>query len=453
MPAVLIVEDNPSLREVLVKVLQKDNSLDVYYASDGEDALEKLQEIKYDVVISDIKMPLMGGLALLERIKREEPGVATILMTAYGTIRDAVSAMKLGAFDYITKPFSNDELRIVVDRALTHKNLIEENRFYKEREKETYNFDKIIGKSRAMQEIFMRIQKTAKSDATVLIHGETGTGKELVAHAIHLLSKRKDKMFVAMNCAVFAAGVLESELFGHERGAFTGAAARKTGRFELAQSGSLFLDEIAEISLNMQVKLLRVLQERVFERVGGTAQIKMNARIIAATNKNLTDLLESGRFRRDLFYRLNVVDIYIPPLRERKEDIVPLVRHFIKMYGKSVQPAVRGIKKDAFQYLIDYDWPGNVRELENVIERATVLTDAAEIGITDLPADIIKQGMTSVSEALNFGGTLPQRIELFEKKEIVKALQQCSENKTRAAAELGLKRTTLLYKMERYGIK
>jgi len=453
MATVLIVEDNPSLREILVKVLQKDKDLEVHNAGDGESALEMIKTFKYDVVISDIKMPFMDGIELLQRVKKYDNSIVMIMITAHGTVQSAVKAMKLGAHDYLTKPFSNEEFRMTIQRALKHRTVLEENRFYKEREQASYSFENIVGQSRSMQNIFKVVRKVAKTNANVLIQGDTGTGKELLAHAIHLLSARRDKLFVAMNCAVFAPGVLESELFGHERGAFTGADSRKIGRFELASGGTLFLDEVGEISQNMQVKLLRVLQERVFERDGGTAEIKSEARIIAATNKNLEDEVTKGNFRKDLFYRLNVVAIHIPALRFRKDDIPLLVSHFINKYGQTVAPKVVGISDRAMQHLIDYDWPGNIRELENVIERAIVLSEDKVLDITDFPNEL--QFKKDKVETADFGeaGTLEQKVEQFERMEILKALQRNNNNKSKAALDLGLKRTTLLYKISRYGLK
>ncbi len=384
----LIVDDERNYLIILQELLE-DEGYEVFTADNAEEGLRKALELNPDVVVTDMKMPGMDGMTFLDRLHRSRPDIPIIMMTAYGTIEKAVEAMKTGAFDYICKPFENEEFLVVVSKALEHYRLICRNRELSEELKERYCFGNIIGKSAPMQRLYYTIERIAPSRATVLITGESGTGKELIARAIHYNSPRKDKPFVSINCGAIPETLLESELFGHEKGAFTGAVQRRKGRFEMAHEGTLFLDEISEMSPYLQVKLLRVLQEMEFERVGGMETIKVDVRIIAASNRDLKKEIESGRFRSDLFYRLNVVHIEVPPLRDRREDIPLLVRHFLEKYsGEAGRAGSMSVSQDAMRCLMDYSWPGNIRELENAIERAVILCSGSEITLGDLPPEI-----------------------------------------------------------------
>lgn len=397
-PVVLVVDDEKNWLIVLEEILQ-DEGYEVLTADNAHDALQLAMNNDVDVVVTDMKMPEIDGITLLDRLHRAKPDVPIIIMTAYGTVEKAVEAMKKGAFDYICKPFTNEEFLVVVSKALEHFRLITANRKLQREVEERYRFDNLVGKSAVMRRLFDTIEKIAPSKATVLITGESGTGKELIARAIHYHSPRRDKPFVSVNCGALPETLLESELFGHEKGAFTGAIQRRKGRFELAHEGTLFLDEISEMSPHLQVKLLRVLQEMEFERVGGMETIRVDVRIIAASNRDLKTEMEEGRFRQDLFYRLNVVHIQVPPLRERKEDIPLLVQHFLTRYagelGKGVPVRVH---PEAMRCLIEYHWPGNVRELENVIERALILATGDEITLRDLPEEIRNPEYTGIEE-------------------------------------------------------
>ena len=374
METILIVDDEKNYLLVLSAVLEEEG-YEVLTTASGLEALEIQKASDVDLVLTDMKMPGMDGIELLEQIKTRDPELPVIMMTAHGTVDKAVEAMQKGAYSYILKPFDNERLTLYVKKAIATYEVVRENRRLRSAVESQYQFGNIIGKSKPMRDVFKIIQKVAPSNATVLIEGESGTGKELVAKSIHFNSPRRDNAFVAVNCSALAESLLESELFGHERGAFTGAVSSKKGRFELAHGGTLFLDEIGELSANLQVKLLRVLQEKTFERVGGVRLIAVDIRVIAATNKNLDLEMRAGRFREDLFYRLNVVHIAIPPLRDRQEDIRLLVNHFLQKYAaerKSAVP-VRGLAQEVDRLFYDYSWPGNVRELENVIERVMIL--------------------------------------------------------------------------------
>lgn len=374
--SILIVDDEPNIRRVLSAVFEK-AGYQVYTAENGKKALDIIStEQNLDVVLCDLIMPDLNGVEVLKTAREINPRLSLIMITAHGTIKTAVDAMKLGAFDYITKPFDMDEIKLVVKNALERSQLLVENTQLKQELKSRYRFDEIVGNSGKMQEVFKIIERVANSNATVLIRGESGTGKELVARAIHYNSPRASKPFIAVSCAALPETLLESELFGHEKGAFTGAVGQKAGRFELAHQGTLFLDEIPEISPAVQVKLLRALQEREFERVGGTKTVKVDVRLIAATNRDLEQLVADGQFRADLYYRLQVIQIFLPPLRERREDIPALVEHFIAKFNAQNNKNIRYATKEAMDLLMNYSWPGNVRELENAIERAVVLTDA-----------------------------------------------------------------------------
>jgi len=376
---ILIVDDDSIIRETIREALAGRPEFTVTTARDGSEAADKLKDVFYDVILTDMKMPGLGGIELLDRVNERMPGAVVIVMTAFGTIETAVSAMKKGAFDYLTKPFSIDELEIVIGKALTHQRIVNENRYLREEIGFEYNFGNIVGTSAVMKEVYDIIAKVAASDATVLIHGESGTGKELVARAIHFNSRRKDGPFIKLNCAAISSGLLESELFGHEKGAFTNAISRKPGRFELADGGTLLLDEVSEMEFALQSKLLRVLQEGEFDRVGGVQTVKTDVRIVSTTNRDLPHEIREKTFREDLYYRLNVIPVHLPPLRSRKEDLPLLIEHFLQKYNRKNARAISGVTEEAMALLTAYDWPGNVRELENAIERAVVLSSTEEL--------------------------------------------------------------------------
>ncbi len=380
--SLLIVDDEPNIRRVLEAVFAKDG-YQVRTAENGRKALDIVAtEPGLNVVICDLIMPDMNGVEVLEAAKEINPRLSLVMITAHGTIKTAVDAMKLGAFDYITKPFDMDEIKLVVKNALERSRLLEENVELRQELKSRYKFDNIVGSSGKMQEVYRIIERVAASNATVLIRGESGTGKELIARAIHYNSPRAQKPFIAVSCAALPETLLESELFGHEKGSFTGATGQKIGRFELATQGTLFLDEIPEVSPGVQVKLLRALQEREFERVGGTKTVKVDVRLIAATNRDLEQLVADGVFRADLYYRLQVIQVFLPSLRERMEDIAPLVEHFIQKFNKENGKAVKFLSPEAMDLVMKYEWPGNIRELENAIERCVVLADPASDLVT-----------------------------------------------------------------------
>jgi two-component system response regulator AtoC len=450
MHKILIVDDELSVRDSLRMIFKKDYQL--LMAGSAEEAWEKVQREEVDLVLLDIIMPGKDGMELLKKIREFYPLLPVVMLTATKTVKTAVEAMKMGAYDYITKPFDIEELELVAEKALEARDLKIENRRLQEEVEERYQFESIIGKSKPMQEIFSTIRQIAEKNSTVLIHGESGTGKELVARAIHYNSSRKNKAFVAVNCAAIPESLIESELFGHEKGAFTDAQTRRIGHFELAHQGTLFLDEISELSLPTQAKILRALQEREFVRVGGTKTISVDVRLISATNKNLEELMSRGGFRSDLYYRINVVPLTIPPLRERKEDIVLLVQHFL---DKHAGPGRKKIASEAMDVLMTYDWPGNVRELENIIERVVVLSTTDLIGPNELPP-ILKTG--SRAELIK-QDVLEGRISFidaerdFEKDIILEALKKSNYVQTRAAEILGISRRILKYKMDKYKIE
>jgi two-component system NtrC family response regulator len=390
METVLIVDDEKNYPLILSAVLEEEG-FEALTAYSGEEALSVLKNSDVDLVLTDMKMPTLDGIELLERIKEKDPGLPVIMMTAHGTVEKAVEAMQKGAYNYILKPFDNERLVIYVNKAIQLYRVIKENRRLRETVESQYSFGNIIGKSSKMQNIFELINKVAPATASILIEGESGTGKDLVAKSIHYNSPRHDHPFIAVNCSALAESLLESELFGHEKGAFTGAIATKKGRFELAEGGTLFLDEIGELSPSLQVKLLRALQDKIFERVGGLRQVAVNFRLITATNKRLREEVRKGRFREDLYYRLNVVYIDLPPLRQRSEDLRLLVDHFIGKYAaeRRMGVPVKGIEREVEQIFYRHDWPGNVRELENTIERAMVLCPDDIIRVSDLPKYLI----------------------------------------------------------------
>ncbi len=452
----LIVEDNDTMREGIVRVVEKMGHRAVETA-DAEQAEKQLSKTKFDLLISDYKLPGMTGIELLEKIKLISPETEAMLITAYGSIELAVEAMKKGAADFITKPFSPEELTLKVNLILERvqqkaelQRVSEENRYLRDQLDGQFNFGEIIGNSPAMQAIFRTIEKVAKGDSSIIIYGESGTGKELVAHAIHNTSPRKDRAFIRVNCGALAEGILESELFGHEKGAFTGAIKRRKGRFELAQSGSIFLDEIGDIPLGTQVKLLRVLQEKEFERVGGEETLSVDTRIIAATSKNLQEEIKRGNFREDLYYRLHIIPIHLPPLRERKEDISLLTEHFIKKISKEVNIPELKIDAQAIDKLRRYNWPGNVREFENVLERAAVLSEDAHILASDLP--LFSEGAQTLTYSQPDGLNLNRTLETTEKQLLEKAMDKARGVKTEAAKLLDIKTSALYYKLEKYDL-
>jgi len=442
----LIVDDEKHIREGLEKALSLDG-YEVELASDGRKALDLIEEGDVDLVITDLKMPQISGEELLKETLDRIPYLPVIILTGHGTIENAVEAMRNGAYDYITKPLNIDKLSLIVKRALENSSLRRQNRELLNQLKKKYSFESIIGKSAPMQKVFETIELVAPSRANVLIFGESGTGKEMIADAIHHNSPRREKPYIKVHCAALPETLLESELFGHEKGAFTGAIARKRGRFELANQGTIFLDEIGEISLQMQVKLLRVIQQREFERVGGEAPIKVDVRIISATNKNLKEETEQGNFREDLYYRLDVVSIHVPPLRERRDDIPLMTHKFIEEFAQENGKSVEGITNPALQALVSYRWPGNVRELRNVIESIVVLTKNNIITEQDIPPYITAKDEQS-SLRLQAGTSLPEA----EKELILFTLENSGGNKTRTAETLKIGRKTLHRKLAEYGI-
>jgi DNA-binding NtrC family response regulator len=442
---ILVVDDEPTQRELVGGFLTK-RGFDVSVAGDGQEALSQFGRGSFDLVLTDQKMSGLSGLELIQALRGQNPEIPVIVMTAYGTIETAVAAIQAGAVDYLTKPLNLDELLHRVRRVQERQRLLTENRELREALHERHRVEGIIGESGRMQEVLSLVQRVAPSDATVLIRGESGTGKELIAKAIHYASPRASGPLVRVNCAALPENLLESELFGHEKGAFTGAATARKGRFELADGGSLFLDEIGDLPAHLQVKLLRVLQEREFERVGSSRPIDVNVRVLAATHRDLEALIRGGRFRDDLYYRINVVTITIPPLRERREDIPLLIDHFLRTFGEKNNKTIRGLSRDAREVLLRYDYPGNVRELENVIERAVVLSRDDVIDLGDLPLTI------SEAEGDMEEGSLAAAVETVERRMIREALAEAGGVQTRAAELLGISERVLRYKLKKYGL-
>jgi two-component system NtrC family response regulator len=452
METILIVDDEKNYTLILAAILE-DEGFETLTANSGSEALATLSESDVDLVLTDMKMPAMDGIDLLERIKQADADLPVIMMTAHGSVEKAVEAMQKGAYNYILKPFDNERLVLYVNKAVSMYRVVKENRQLRRAVEGRYSFHNIIGKSKAMQDVFHIIRKVAPAPATVLLEGSSGTGKELVANALHFNSPRKDKPFVAVNCSALAETLLESELFGHEKGAFTGAVSMKKGRFEIADGGTLFLDEVGELSSALQVKLLRVLQERVVERVGGVKPIPVDIRLIAATNKSLKDEVAKGNFREDLFYRLNVVPITLPLLRERLEDIRPLVGHFIAKYSgeRNTGLPVTGIDREVERLFYEYDWPGNVRELENVIERAVVLSPEEIIQVSDLPKDFIDNAHGTLHmDGIPVDANLYETLALVEKNMIVRALKKANYVQAHAANLLGIGKSGLNQKIKKY---
>jgi len=447
---ILIVDDEVDALELMEELFQK-NGYETYTAKNGIEALNNLRTSDMDIMVSDIFMPEMDGMALLETVRKKYPDMAIIMITAHGTIETAVEAMKKGAKDYILKPLRLDEIVAKVETIAQLKTLIKENRYLKEKLAKKYNFENIIGKNKKMQELFDLIRDIATTNSTVLIRGESGTGKELIANATHFNSERIDKPFVKVNCAVLAENLLESELFGHMKGSFTGAIRDKVGRFEMAHGGTIFLDEIGDISPNMQLKLLRVLAEGEFERVGGNETKKVDVRVIAATNRNLEEAMKNGHFRQDLYFRLNVIPIDVPPLRERKDDIPLLVTHFLDKFNADFKKNIDAVDDEAMKYLQSYEWFGNIRELENLMERAIVLNKTGVLTVKDFP---IFLSQTETEEEINIDADsdLAEIVDNFEKKIILKALRDNHFNKLRTAEKLGIHRSTFMSKLKKYGI-
>ena len=450
MNKILVIDDEEHMCWALEKGLRQEG-YQVITATRGKQGLELIRNETPSLVILDLKMPEMDGLEVLVKAKDLMPYLPVIMITAHGTIDTAIEAMKLGATDYITKPFDLDELKLIVKQAMMVSHLQEEVTFLRTELNKKYG--RIVGNSPAIQDVCTLIEKVADSNATVLITGESGTGKEVTALSIHQLSSRRDKPFLPINCAALPESLLESELFGHEKGAFTGAVARKLGRFELANQGTLFLDEVTEMPLSMQVKLLRVLQERQFERVGGTDSIKVDVRVIAATNRDPMESIRNGSFREDLFYRLNVLPIHLPALRERKEDIPLLVMHFLEKFSPAQG---QFISPDAMGLMLNYDWPGNIRELQNVIERAVILSQGYEIKTHHLPKEIQKIPLSRSDDQQGLIINFPENgisFEEVEKELILKAIEKSNGNQTKAAQLLGITRSALLYRAQKYQIR
>jgi len=442
MPRILVVDDEEAMRESLNDWLKEDG-YEVGLAAGGQEAVDMVRDKPWEVILLDLKMPGMDGLETLKHLKEVRPDAEILMMTAYATVDTAVQAMKEGAFDYLVKPFDPDEVEILIKKIVKHKELILENILLRKKLEEREQFDEIIGRSDAMQQIFELIKRVAPTDSTVLITGESGTGKELIAQAIHGNSQRCYMPLIAVSCGALPESLLESELFGYEKGAFTGAEHTKRGRFEMAHKGTLFLDEIGDISLKTQVDLLRVLQQKEFSRLGSEESIEVDVRILAATNRDLEKAIIENRFRKDLFYRLNVISIHVPPLRERKEDIPLLAKASVRKCCLELNKDEVNISPSAMKLLVDYDWPGNVRELENIIERALVIGRGEEVIAEDLPFNQREGGDEQ----------LPKSLKAMEKIHIERVIGEADWNISRAARELGIDRQTLYNKIEKYEIK
>jgi two-component system response regulator AtoC len=455
-PHVLVIDDDTAVRELLIATLLNDG----YQATgvgDGLAGIQTIQEQPVHIVITDLQMPGIDGLEVIDRISKLDSKIITIVMTGYGTIDYAVRTMKAGAFDFITKPFGSDTVSLVVKRAIEVQKLKQENHLLRKAVREQYRFEHLIGTSMPMRRVLDFVEKVADSESTVLIQGESGTGKELIARMLHFNSMRRDRPLVPVNCGAIPENLLESELFGHEKGAFTGAAHTRLGRFELAHGGTLFLDEIGEMPLPLQVKLLRAVQERCFERVGGNKTIHVDVRIIAATNQNLEQAVAERRFRQDLYYRLHVIPIEVPALRERRSDIPLLVNHFIERLNEQRKTEIAGVESEALTRLTEYDWPGNIRELENLVERAVVLKKKGWITVADLPDRMAKAASSQADVPDHFirfsedGINLTKELEQYENRLIGEALRKANGVTSKAAQLLQLNRTTLVEKLKRKG--
>ena len=459
MPTILVVDDEPNYLIVLSELL-RDENFEVYTAPGTDEAMTIVKEVDLDLVITDMQMPLKDGSVLMQEAKQYNEDLPVIIITAYAEVEKAVAAMQAGAFSYLAKPFSNDELIATINRAVSHYGLIKENIRLREEMKQRSGFDTMIGKNPQMIQIYELIKKVAPTPASVLITGESGTGKELVAKAIHVNSPREPYPFITVNCAALAENLLESELFGHEKGAFSDAATMRKGRFELANQGTIFLDEIGEIPLSLQSKLLRLLQEKNFERIGGTQTIDVDVRIISATNKDLKEEVQQGRFREDLFYRLNVIHLALPALRDRMDDIPLLVDHFLKKCGANLGRDHLEISPEALRLLVNLPWEGNVRELENTIERAAILCNNDVIEPDDVQPESVSIDKSSEwSREVDILDYIPDSVELndvlytVEERLLKRALEKTGHVQARAAEQLGITKSLLQYKMKKYGIK
>ncbi len=450
-PSVLVVDDDIGVRESFEAVLSKDYEL--LFAASGPEALRILSTQDVNLVLLDIRMPGMDGIEVLRRIRELSDQTDVVVVTAVKSLKTAVEAIKLGATDYITKPFDVHEILALIKRVVEKQELVKEVLYLRSEVARERRFENLVGRNSRMQEIYALISRIADNNATILLSGESGTGKEVLARAIHQQSHRAQRLFVAVNCAAIPSELLESELFGHEKGAFTGAIATKVGKFELATGGSLFLDEVGSMRLDLQAKILRALQEREIERVGGTRTIKIDVRVIAATNRDLKKAVEEGSFREDLYYRLNVIPITLPPLRHRRDDIPLLVEHFIAKYNREFNRHVRGFSAGATAALYQYDWPGNVRELENVIERAVALAQSETISLRELPLDLSILGHDVIERTQKNGLSLREARNHFERQYILSILEKVQWNQSEAARVLGLHRNTLLWKLQRLGIE
>ncbi|KIH76953.1 two component, sigma54 specific, transcriptional regulator, Fis family [Geoalkalibacter ferrihydriticus] len=455
---VLVIDDEAHNRQAL-SMLLKHSGYQVQSAVSGEDALEIMQETPFEIIITDLFLPGVSGIDILKRVKEDSPYTSVILITGNASAETAVEAMKEGAFDYITKPFNFEKLKVIVAKAVEKSRLVAENLYLRQQLRGKYKFDNIIGNSLAMNQVFSRMERIVNTDSTILILGESGTGKELVAKAIHYNSPRKDHPFIAINCGAIPAELLESELFGHVRGSFTGAVGDKAGRFEAANGGTIFLDEIGTMPMHLQMKLLRVLQEQEVERVGSTRKTKLNVRVVSATNANLEDEVKRGHFREDLYYRLNVIPIILPPLRERREDIALLARSFLQKFCREMDRPLMSISPAAMAAIEAYAWPGNVRELENLIERTVALTDGEVIEPDDLPASIAGANPPSPYATPEAPRVTPTGVDMvrvisdIERAMICESLELTKGVKARAAALLGINRTTLVEKIKRLGLE
>ena len=460
VPKILVVDDEMIVCESCQRILEEEG-YEVEIALSGKEAFEKMKAHPFDIVITDLKMPGIGGMEILKTFRKEYPDSIIIMITGFSTVETAVEAMKLGAFDYIPKPFTPDEVSIVVKKAIEKKSLMLENIYLRQELQEKYGFHNIVGKSKKMQEIYRIIAKVAMTDSTVLITGQSGTGKELIARAIHFNSPRREKQFVPVDCAVLSENLLESELFGHVRGSFTGAVTTKPGLFEVADGGTVFLDEVGNISLSIQAKLLRVLQEREFTPVGGTKAKKVDIRLIAATNKDLEKMIKEEVFREDLYYRLNIVPLYLPALKERQEDIPLLAVHFLKKYAEEMGKAIKGFTPEAMERLMRYPWPGNVRELENVVERTVVMIDDEMVRVEHLilpgqqEKEILENQIPMTSGELKEikKQVREKAVEEIERAFILSALERHQWNVTRAAEEVGMLRPNFQALMRKYNLR
>jgi DNA-binding NtrC family response regulator len=447
---ILVIDDEAAQREALAGHLRK-QGYEVLIADNGRSGLDILQQNLVDLILTDLRMPDMDGMEVLKGARQLNPEVEVVIITAYGTVGGAVEAIQGGACHYLEKPIDLDELDAVVSRALERHHLVSENRMLKAQLKEGARFEGIISVDPAMEEALNVVARAAPSRASVLIRGESGTGKELIARAIHSASPRAACPFVAINCAALNENLIESELFGHEKGAFTGADAQRQGRFEQADGGTLFIDEVAEIPAEVQAKLLRVLQERTIERVGGNASIEVDVRLVSATHQQVEDLVQAGRFREDLFYRLNVVTLVLPPLRQRRQDIPVLVDFFLERYSAENSKGIDEVSREAMEALMRYDYPGNVRELQNLVERAVVMTRGSAVTRADLPAELQESSARKVE--LSASATLPEQVEALERQAIEQAMTAASGVQSRAAELLGITERNLRYKLKKYGFK